>query len=74
MTNRNLLILDDMIEKLELFERKMNILENLLNEAAILTTRHKKSKITTKEINESFDRLTAGIIKTPLDNTKYKKS
>ena len=27
MTNRNLLILDDMIEKLELFERKMNILE-----------------------------------------------
>ena len=31
MTTQNDLIFEDMIEKLELFERKLNILENLIN-------------------------------------------
>ena len=48
-------------------------LENLLNEAAILTTRYKKSKISIKEINQTLDRITIGIIKTPLENKKDKR-
>lgn len=47
-------------------------LENLLNEAAILATRHKKQKISKNEINEATDRINSGIAKTMLGNTKNK--
>merc|ERR1712193_365227 len=36
-------------------------LANLLNEAAILTTRYKKSAITRNEVNEAIDRIIGGI-------------
>lgn len=48
-------------------------LANLLNEAAILTTRYKKSLITKLEVNEAADRIIGGIIKTPFEETKNKK-
>jgi cell division protease FtsH len=48
-------------------------LANLLNEAAILTTRYKKSKITKKEVNEAADRIIGGIAGTPLEDTKNKR-
>jgi len=48
-------------------------LANLLNEAAILATRYKKSKITKKEVNEAADRIIGGIAGTPLEDTKNKR-
>ena len=48
-------------------------LANLLNEAAILTTRYKKSSITRNEVNEAVDRIIAGIEGTPLEDTKNKR-
>ena len=48
-------------------------LANLLNEAAILATRYKKSSITKNEVNEAADRIIGGIAGTPLDDTKNKR-
>ena len=48
-------------------------LANLLNEAAILATRYKKSTITKNEVNEAVDRIIGGIAGTPLENTKNKR-
>ena len=48
-------------------------LANLLNEAAILATRYKKSSITKKEVNEAADRIIGGIAGTPLEDTKNKR-
>ena len=48
-------------------------LANLLNEAAILTTRYKKSEITRSEVNEAIDRVIGGIEGTPLEDTKNKR-
>jgi cell division protease FtsH len=48
-------------------------LANLLNEAAILATRYKKSTITKKEVNEAADRIIGGIAGTPLEDTKNKR-
>merc|ERR1711935_853501 len=48
-------------------------LANLLNEAAILATRYKKSSITKVEVNEAADRIIGGIAGTPLEDTKNKR-
>ena len=48
-------------------------LANLLNEAAILATRYKKSVITKVEVNEAADRIIGGIAGTPLEDTKNKR-
>ena len=48
-------------------------LANLLNEAAILATRYKKSSITKNEVNEAADRIIGGITGTPLEDTKNKR-
>ncbi len=48
-------------------------LANLLNEAAILATRYKKSTITKQEVNEAADRIIGGIAGTPLEDTKNKR-
>jgi cell division protease FtsH len=48
-------------------------LANLLNEAAILATRYKKSSITKKEVNEAADRIIGGIAGTALEDTKNKR-
>ena len=48
-------------------------LANLLNEAAILATRYKKSFITKNEVNEAADRIIGGIEGTPLEDTKNKR-
>merc|ERR1712050_639941 len=48
-------------------------LANLLNEAAILATRYKKSTITKNEVNEAADRIIGGIAGTPLEDTKNKR-
>merc|ERR1712050_298556 len=48
-------------------------LSNLLNEAAILATRYKKSTITKNEVNEAADRIIGGIAGTPLEDTKNKR-
>jgi len=48
-------------------------LANLLNEAAILATRYKKSSITKKEVNEAADRIIGGIAGTPLEDSKNKR-
>jgi len=48
-------------------------LANLLNEAAILATRYKKSSITKNEVNEAADRIIGGIAGTPLEDTKNKR-
>jgi cell division protease FtsH len=48
-------------------------LANLLNEAAILTTRYKKKTITKKEVNEAADRIIGGIAGTAMEDTKNKK-
>merc|ERR1712238_100502 len=48
-------------------------LANLLNEAAILATRYKKSSITKKEVNDAADRIIGGIAGTPLEDTKNKR-
>jgi len=48
-------------------------LANLLNEAAILATRYKKSAISKNEINEAADRIIGGIEGTSMDDTKNKR-
>ena len=48
-------------------------LANLLNEAAILATRYKKSSITKNEVNEAADRIIGGIAGTPMEDTKNKR-
>jgi len=48
-------------------------LANLLNEAAILATRYKKTTITKVEVNEAADRIIGGIAGTPLEDTKNKR-
>jgi cell division protease FtsH len=48
-------------------------LANLLNEAAILATRYKKSSITKNEVNEAADRIIGGIAGAPMEDTKNKK-
>jgi len=48
-------------------------LANLLNEAAILATRYKKSTITKNEVNEAADRIIGGIAGTTMEDSKNKK-
>jgi len=48
-------------------------LANLLNEAAILSTRYKKSVISKREITEAADRIIGGIAGTKMDDSKYKR-
>ena len=48
-------------------------LANLLNEAAILATRYKKSSITKNEVNEATDRIIGGIAGTPMEDSKNKR-
>jgi len=48
-------------------------LANLLNEAAILATRYKKTAITKNEVNEAADRIIGGIAGTPLEDNKNKR-
>ena len=48
-------------------------LANLLNEAAILATRYKKSSITKNEVNEAADRIIGGIAGTPMEDNKNKR-
>nr|YP_009243987.1 cell division protein [Sporolithon durum]AMK96229.1 cell division protein [Sporolithon durum] len=48
-------------------------LANLLNEAAILTARKRKQKITIQEIDASIDRVVAGMEGTPLIDSKSKR-
>ncbi len=48
-------------------------LANLLNEAAILATRYKKSSITKNEVNEAADRIIGGIAGTPMEDSKNKR-
>merc|ERR1711906_40334 len=48
-------------------------LANLLNEAAILATRYKKSTISKNEVNQAIDRIIGGISGTPLEDTKNKR-
>ena len=48
-------------------------LANLLNEAAILATRYKKTTITKVEVNEAADRIIGGIAGAPLEDTKNKR-
>jgi cell division protease FtsH len=47
-------------------------LANLLNEAAILTGRREKAAITLKEIDDSVDRIVAGMEGTPMVDSKSK--
>lgn len=48
-------------------------LANLLNEAAILATRYKKSSISKNEVNEAADRIIGGIAGTPMEDSKNKR-
>jgi cell division protease FtsH len=48
-------------------------LANLLNEAAILATRYKKTTITKNEVNEAVDRIIGGIAGSAMEDTKNKK-
>jgi cell division protease FtsH len=48
-------------------------LANLLNEAAILATRYKKTSITKNEVNEAIDRIIGGIAGASMEDTKNKK-
>ena len=48
-------------------------LANLLNEAAILTTRYKKDIITKNEVNEAIDRIIGGIAGTAMEENKNKR-
>jgi cell division protease FtsH len=48
-------------------------LANLLNEAAILATRYKKTTITKNEVNEAADRIIGGIAGSTMDDSKNKK-
>ena len=45
----------------------------MLNEAAILATRYKKSTITKNEVNEAADRIIGGIAGAQMEDTKNKK-
>ena len=45
----------------------------MLNEAAILATRYKKSSITKNEVNEAADRIIGGIAGTPMEDNKNKR-
>jgi len=48
-------------------------LANLLNEAAILATRYKKTTISKNEVNQAVDRIIGGIAGSPLEDNKNKK-
>merc|ERR1712125_213402 len=48
-------------------------LANLLNEAAILATRYKKSSISKNELNEAADRIIGGIEGTSMEDNKNKR-
>ena len=48
-------------------------LANLLNEAAILATRYKKTTISKNEVNEAADRIIGGIAGSSMEDTKNKK-
>ena len=48
-------------------------LANLLNEAAILATRYKKSTISKNEVNQAIDRIIGGIAGAPMEDSKNKK-
>jgi cell division protease FtsH len=48
-------------------------LANLLNEAAILATRYKKTTITKNEVNDAADRIIGGIAGSTMEDTKNKK-
>lgn len=48
-------------------------LANLLNEAAILATRYKRTTITKNEVNEAADRIIGGIAGSTMEDTKNKK-
>lgn len=48
-------------------------LSNLLNEAAILTARRRKSAIESQEIDDAIDRVTVGMQLTPLLDSKKKR-
>ncbi len=48
-------------------------LANLLNEAAILTARRRKTAVTMLEVNDAIDRLTMGLSLTPLLDSKKKR-
>ena len=48
-------------------------LANLLNEAAILATRYKKTVISKNEVNEAADRIISGIAGSIMEETKQKK-
>jgi cell division protease FtsH len=48
-------------------------LANLLNEAAILATRYKKSTISKNEVNQAIDRIIGGIAGNPMEDSKNKK-
>lgn len=48
-------------------------LANLLNEAAILATRYKKTTISKNEVNEAADRIIGGIAGAAMEDTKNKK-
>jgi cell division protease FtsH len=48
-------------------------LANLLNEAAILATRYKKSTITKNEVNEAADRIIGGIAGSTMEESKNKR-
>lgn len=48
-------------------------LANLLNEAAILATRYKKTTISKNEVNEAADRIIGGIAGSAMEDTKNKK-
>jgi len=48
-------------------------LANLLNEAAILATRYKKTTISKDEVNQAIDRIIGGIAGSPMEDSKNKK-
>ena len=48
-------------------------LANLLNEAAILATRYKKTTISKNEVNQAIDRIIGGIAGAPMEDSKNKK-
>lgn len=48
-------------------------LANLLNEAAILSTRYKSDVITSYNVDEAIDRIIGGIASTPLEDNKNKR-
>merc|ERR1712194_850160 len=48
-------------------------LANLLNEAAILATRYKKTTISKDEVNQAIDRIIGGSAGSPMEDSKNKK-